>query len=72
MPRQLWVIAARKLDLLDSAGSLQDLRLPPGNRLEALASDRAGQFSIRINQQFRFCFEWSASGPERLEIVDYH
>ena len=61
-----------QLDLLDSAGSVSDLRLPPGNRLEALTGDRDGQFSIRINQQYRICFEWTDLGPERVEIVDYH
>ena len=71
-PKILWAIAARKLDLLDSAGSVSDLRLPPGNRLEALTGDRDGQFSIRINQQYRICFEWTDLGPERVEIVDYH
>lgn len=71
-PRTLWTIAARKLDLLDSAGCVQDLRLPPGNRLEALTGDREGQFSIRINQQYRICFKWTSLGPEAVEIVDYH
>ena len=71
-PVQLWPIAARKLDQLDSAASLADLRIPPGNRLEALAADRKGQHSIRINARYRICFDWSAGGPRQVEIVDYH
>ena len=54
------------------AGKLDDLRVPPGNRLEALKGDRAGQHSIRVNDQFRVCFVWAAEGPEDVEIVDYH
>jgi proteic killer suppression protein len=57
-PQSLWRIAQRKLELLDSAGTLEDLRVPPGNRLEALAGDRSGQHSIRINDQYRICFAW--------------
>jgi len=64
--------AERKLLMLDSAASLEDLRSPPGNRLEALKGDRKGQHSIRINDQYRICFEWTALGPEKVEIVDYH
>lgn len=64
--------ARRKLMLLDAAGSLSDLRVPPGNRLEALKGDRKGQHSVRINDQWRICFVWRASGPEEVEIVDYH
>jgi proteic killer suppression protein len=71
-PRDLWRIATRKLDQLDSAEALDDLRVPPGNRLEALSADRRGQFSIRINDQYRICFRWSESGAESVEIVDYH
>lgn len=71
-PRNLWRVAGRKLDLLDSAELLDDLKVPPGNRLEALSADRAGQFSIRINQQYRICFKWTAEGPDSVEIVDYH
>lgn len=63
--------ARRKLQLLDSAGSLDDLRVPPGNRLEALLGNRAGQHSIRINDQWRICFRWEA-GAHDVEIVDYH
>jgi proteic killer suppression protein len=64
--------AWRKLAILDAAGTLADLLIPPGNRLEKLAGDRAGQYSIRINQQWRICFIWSDAGPEEVEIVDYH
>jgi len=65
-------VARRKLEQLNIAGRLDDLRIPPGNRLEALKSDRAGQYSIRINDQWRVCFVWTPSGPENVEIVDYH
>ena len=64
--------ALRKLRQLGSAASLDDLRVPPGNRLEALHGDRAGQHSIRINDQWRICFVWTDAGPEEVEIVDYH
>jgi proteic killer suppression protein len=64
--------AMRKLAMLNRAAKLDDLRVPPGNRLEALSGDRKGQHSIRINQQWRLCFTWSASGPTEVEIVDYH
>lgn len=60
------------LSVLQAATSLQDLRSPPGNRLEALSGDRAGQHSIRVNDQWRICFVWTESGPEDVEIVDYH
>ena len=72
LPQQLWRVASRKLDQLDSAGELGDLRVAPANRLEALKGDRRGQHSIRINDQYRICFAWSESGPEEVEIVDYH
>lgn len=65
-------VARRKLRQLQVAGCLQDLRVPPGNRLEALKGDREGQHSIRINQQFRLCFRWTTAGAEDVEIVDYH
>ena len=65
-------VAMRKLAMLNRAGRLDDLRVPPGNRLEALKGDRIGQYSIRINDQFRICFVWTANGPEEVEIVDYH
>ena len=65
-------IARRKLDILDAAVALADLRAPPGNRLRALKGDRRGQYSIRINDQFRVCFTWTDEGPADVEIVDYH
>jgi proteic killer suppression protein len=65
-------VATRKLAQLDAANTLDFLRSPPGNRLEALAGDRKGQYSIRINDQFRLCFRWTAEGPTDVEIVDYH
>lgn len=68
MQRAAW----RKLAMLDAAETLADLRVPPGNRLEKLSGDRAGQYSIRVNQQWRVCFVWSDAGPEDVEIVDYH
>ena len=71
-PETLWKVAARKLDLLDSAAALDDLRVPPGNRLEALSGDRKGSQSIRINDQYRICFRWTDKGPDQVEIVDYH
>ena len=61
-----------KLDYLAAARDLADLRIPPGNRLEALKGDRKGQHSIRVNDQWRICFVWTANGPDRVEIVDYH
>lgn len=64
--------ALRKLRQVGSAESIEDLRVPPGNRLEALKGDRAGQYSIRINDQWRICFRWTAAGPEEVEIVDCH
>ena len=71
-PQQLWRVAARKLDQLDSVVALDELSIPPGNRLEALSGDRAGQCSVRINEQYRVCFIWSDLGPDEVEIVDYH
>ena len=65
-------VARRKLRQLEIAGRLEDLKVPPGNRLEALKGDRAGQHSIRINDQYRVCFRWSAAGAGDVEIVDYH
>ena len=62
----------RKLAMLNAAATLNDLRVPPNNRLKALEKDRAGQHSIRINDQFRVCFVWTDSGPTDVEIVDYH
>jgi toxin HigB-1 len=65
-------VAMRKLAILNRAGRLDDLRVPPGNRLEALKGDRRGQYSIRVNDQYRICFVWTAAGPTEVEIVDYH
>ncbi len=64
--------ARRKLEMLEAAVILEDLRSPPGNRLEALKGNRKGQHSIRINQQWRICFTWEKDGPHTIEIVDYH
>ncbi|WP_163542883.1 type II toxin-antitoxin system RelE/ParE family toxin [Occultella kanbiaonis] len=66
--RRAW----NKLAILNNAATLNDLRVPPGNRLEQLRGDRAGQYSIRINQQWRICFRWSESGPEDVQLIDYH
>lgn len=71
-PETLWKVAQRKLDQLDSVITLDELRVPPGNRLEALGGSRNGQYSIRINGQYRICFVWTNQGPEQVEIVDYH
>ena len=65
-------VALGKLRQLQLANQLEDLKVPPGNRLEALSGDRRGQYSIRINQQFRLCFRWTKAGAEDVEIVDYH
>jgi proteic killer suppression protein len=65
-------IALRKLLILDAAEVLGDLRVPPGNRLEKLKGDRAGSYSIRVNQQWRICFRWTDTGAEDVELVDYH
>jgi proteic killer suppression protein len=70
--RRIERVALRKLAMLDAAEVLDDLRIPPGNRVEALKGDRAGQHSIRINQRWRICFVWTSAGPEDVEIVDYH
>ncbi len=71
-PKNLWRMAVRKLDHLDSVSSKDELRVPPGNRLEALSGKRKGQCSIRINDQFRICFKWTETGPVDVEITDYH
>ena len=71
-PEQLWTIARRKLDQLNAAVSLESLRIPPGNRLEALQGSRSGQHSVRINDQYRICFVWSDDGPQDVELADYH
>ena len=65
-------VAMRKLVMLNRAGHLNDLKIPPQNKLEALKKDRKGQHSIRINDQWRLCFEWTQSGIKQVEIVDYH
>ncbi|HQV93758.1 MAG TPA: type II toxin-antitoxin system RelE/ParE family toxin [Anaerolineales bacterium] len=71
-PNSIWKIAARKLDQVDSVTALHELRIPPSNKLEPLSGDRKGQYSIRINDQYRICFEWTELGPDQVEIVDYH
>ena len=68
-PQNLWKIASRKLDQLDSVNALDQLRIPPGNRLEALAGDRQGQYSIRINNQYRICFVWRDNEPDQVESL---
>ena len=72
LPRDIQQIALRKLFMLDKAQSLNDLRVPPANRLEALKNDRKGQYSIRINDQWCICFVWTNTGPGAVEIADYH
>ncbi len=72
LPQNIQRTAERKLIMLDNAQNLNDLRIPPANRLEALASNRNGQHSIRINNQWRICFEWREDGVYAVEIVDYH
>ncbi|MEL6490842.1 MAG: type II toxin-antitoxin system RelE/ParE family toxin [Cyanobacteria bacterium J06621_3] len=71
-PESLWKVASRKLDQLDSVDNIDELRVPPGNRLERLKGDRKGQYSIRINEQYRLCFFWQNEGPRDVELVDYH
>ena len=71
-PSDLVSVTRRKLVMLDAATVLDDLRMPPANRLEALRGDRAGQHSIRVNDQFRLCFHWTDAGPGDVEFVDYH
>ena len=71
-PQTLWRVAARKLDQLDSVQSLEELKIPPGNRLESLSGDKADSYSIRINEQYRICFTWEELGPANVEITDYH
>ena len=71
-PRNLWRVARRKLDQINQSAELNDLRVPPGNRLEELKGAREGQHSIRINEQYRVCFTWTERGAEEVEIVDYH
>ncbi|PHY13368.1 Killer protein [Caulobacter sp. B11] len=71
-PADLLRAAKRKLEMLNAAVLLNDLRAPPGNRLEALSGDRLGQYSIRVNDQFRLVFTWTAAGPSDVAFVDYH
>lgn len=71
-PSDILIVARRKLRMLDAATRLEDLRVPPNNRLEALKGDRAGQYSIRINDQWRLCFVWRNGAVHDVEIVDYH
>lgn len=71
-PQSFWRMASRKLELLDSVISRDELRVPPGNRLEALSGDRKGQHSIRVNEQYRICFKWTDAGPDEVELADYH
>ena len=72
LPREIQVLALRKLKMIDSGAKVNDLLVPLGNRLEALKRDRKGQYSIRINDQYRICFTWTDFGPDQVEIVDYH
>lgn len=71
-PRDLWRVASRKLDMIESAAILGDLRVPRNNRLEKMSGNRVGQHSIRINDQYRICFVWGEQGAEDVEITDYH
>ena len=71
-PLSIWKVASRKLDQVDSVSFLADLSIPPKNMLEALKHNRLGQYSIRINDQYRNYFKWTDNGPEEVEIVDYH
>ena len=72
IPRSIYQVARRKLEILDAAEVLQDLRIPPSNHLEKLSGDRKGQYSIRINKQWRLCFAWRDGDAYNVEIVDYH
>lgn len=72
LPSDIQNMALRRLRLLNRSRDLSDLRVPPANRLEALKGDRSGQYSIRINDQWRICFIWTAGGPKDVEIADYH
>jgi proteic killer suppression protein len=71
-PESIWRVARRKLDQIDSVTAVEELSIPPGNRLEQLTGDREGEYSIRINDQYRICFGWTELGAEQVEIVDYH
>ena len=72
LPKEIQSTARRKLKQIDAAASIESLRIPPGNRLEMLKGDRAGQWSVRINDQWRICFRWSAGDAAEVEIPDYH
>ncbi|MBC7961783.1 MAG: type II toxin-antitoxin system RelE/ParE family toxin [Steroidobacteraceae bacterium] len=72
LPRDIQDVARRKLRMLNNANRVEELRIPPANRLEKLSGNRAGQWSIRINDQWRICFEWSEGNAERVQICDYH
>ena len=72
LPADVQSVMRRKLKMLDAAVELADLRVPPGNRLEPLKADRAGQYSIRVNDRWRICFRWTPAGPTDVEIADYH
>jgi len=72
LPTTLWAIALRKFYFLDNAINIEDLRIPPSNHLEKLRGDRAEQYAIRINQQYRICFVWTTQGATQVEITDYH
>ena len=72
LPQSIQRVARRKLEILDAAEALGDLRIPPSNRLEKLSGDRRGQYSIRINEQWRICFEWQSGDAYQVEITDYH
>jgi proteic killer suppression protein len=72
MPADILGVARRKLRMLDAALGLDDLRFPPGNRLEALTGDRKGRHSLRVNDKWRLCFVWRAAGPHDVELTDYH
>ncbi|MEX2527860.1 MAG: type II toxin-antitoxin system RelE/ParE family toxin [Gemmatimonadota bacterium] len=71
-PVALWSVARRKLDQLNRVGSLEELKVPPGNRLERLRGNRTGQYSIRINEQYRLCFRWENGYADEVEVADYH
>ena len=71
-PKNLWKIAVRTLDQIDSIIKLEELRIPPGNRFESLSGDRKMEHSIRINNQYRICFIWKSEGADQVEIIDYH
>lgn len=72
LPHDIQAIARRKLKLIDAVNKIEELRIPPGNRLEQLSGNRAGQWSIRINDQWRICFKWERGHAEEVEIIDYH